>query len=108
MDKTLSYIGLCRKAGKIVLGTDMTADAVRDGKIKLALLSSDASKNTVKRITDCCAYRGVKLVTLPFTNAQIGHATGKSSTAAAGITDDNFAALILKSFQTFQEQHKSI
>ncbi|MBO4422745.1 MAG: ribosomal L7Ae/L30e/S12e/Gadd45 family protein, partial [Clostridia bacterium] len=94
MDKTLSYLGLCKKAGKLVSGTDMTVEAIREGRIRLALTSSDASGNTCKRIKDACAYRNVPYASLPYDRIRISDALGNSgSTAAVGITDGGFAAM---------------
>lgn len=101
-DRILSCVGLCRKAGKLIAGTELTVEAIRGGKIKLALLSSDASRNTEKRIGDCCSYRHVELIRLPYTSEALGAAVGKASTASAGITDVGFAEMIKKALQ---EQH---
>ena len=97
-DKTLSYLGLCKKAGKLVCGTDMTTEAIRAGKAKAAFTASDASANTVKRISDGCSYRNIPYFSLPFTCEQIGKAAGKSGGAASvGVLDENFAGMIIKS-----------
>ena len=97
MDKTLSYIGLCQKAGKLVCGTELATEAIRAGKVKAAFTASDASDNTVKRISDGCRYRNIPYASLPFTREQLGKAAGKSGgTASAAVTDGNFADMILK------------
>jgi len=97
-DKTLSCIGLCKKAGRLISGTELTAEAIRGGKIKAAFTSLDASKNTVKRISDCCSYRGVRYIQLPHTSDQIGRALGRESGIASfGVTDEGFADMIIRS-----------
>ena len=103
-EKVLSYLGLCKKAGKLVCGTDMAADMIRRGKAVLALTSSDASSNTVKRISDCCKFRSVEYTALPCTTEQTGRAVGRSGgIAALCITDSSFAEMIKKAItQTFQ------
>lgn len=96
-DKILSYLGLCRKAGKLVCGTDPATDAIRHNKAVLALTASDASDNTKKRIGDACRYRGIDCAALPFTCQQAGAAVGKSGRIASyAITDPNFADMIKK------------
>ena len=96
-DKILSYLGLCRKAGKLICGTDPATDAIRHGKAVMALTAADASDNTKKRIEDGCKYRNVEYATLPFTCFQVGAAVGKSGgIAAAVITEPNFADMIRK------------
>ena len=100
MDKTLSYVGLCKKAGKLVCGTDMTTEAIRAGKIKAAFTASDASANTVKQISDGCSYRNITYRTLPFTCAELGAAIGKDGNiAVVGVTDEGFAGMILKTLE---------
>ena len=98
MNKTLSYIGLCRKAGRLVIGAELTVEAIRVGKIKSAFTAKDASDNTVKRIKDACAYRSIPYKPIPYTKEQLGAALGKESAAAVGVTDDSFAAMIANSF----------
>lgn len=75
----------------------MAADAIRRGKAVMALTSSDASANTVKRISDCCNFRSVEYRALPCTTEQTGRALGRSGgIAAVCITDGNFADMIKK------------
>ncbi len=97
MDKALSYFGLCKKAGKLVCGTELTTEAIRAGKVKAAFTASDASANTKKRISDGCAYRSIPYASLPFTCEQLGGAAGKSGgIASVGVIDGGFADMILK------------
>jgi hypothetical protein len=50
----LSMIGICKKAGAAVCGTDMICEALRRGAKAPAIvvISEDASKNTEKRLTE--------------------------------------------------------
>ena len=97
MDKTLSYVGLCRKAGKLVAGTEPATEAIRAGKVKAAFTASDASANTKKRISDGCSYRNIPYASLPFTCEQLGKAIGKDGgIASVAVTDVSFAEMILK------------
>ena len=50
----LFSIGLARKAGKLVSGTDFVCDAIRNKKIFLVVCSESVSDNTRKKISDCC------------------------------------------------------
>ena len=42
-------LGLCRRAGKLLIGADLCAGAVKRGETKLIVLASDASENTRKK-----------------------------------------------------------
>ena len=96
MDKLLSMLGLAYKAGKIKFGGKGVTDAVR-GKNKpdLVLLAQDASENSVKKVSDCCTYYQVRLLTAYATKAQIGHMLkGRSDVACVAVTDSGFANAI--------------
>lgn len=97
-DKALSYIGICKKAGRIAVGTELTCAALKEAKIKLAVCSTDASGNTKKRVSDRCNYYGVRYAEGGFTSAELGKAVGsRGEVAAVGITDEGLANAILHS-----------
>ena len=91
----LFRLGLGRKAGKMLIGTDNVCDGVRDGRVRLILLASDASQNTVKRATNCAKYYNTEFGILDgVTTDELGRALGKSSAACVGITDENIVRLV--------------
>ena len=92
-------IGLARRAGKLVFGTEMVRDAVRSEKNEnsgkrplLVFVSSDASENTLKRISDCCFFYSVPLVKADVTSEELGRMIGKTSdVACVAMTDKNMS-----------------
>ena len=52
MSKTLSTIGLCRRAGKLIYGFDAVVEAVKPpgSKVSGVLVTSDLSEKTKKEI----------------------------------------------------------
>ena len=50
MDRVLQYIGLTRKSGKLVIGTDSVIKSLQNNKIKLILIGSDASSSTLDKM----------------------------------------------------------
>lgn len=92
-DKLLGFLGLCRKAGKLVLGTPMVCEELR-GKRKPALVvaSAGASAPTKKRLATKCAFYGVPLREVPVAPDLLAHAVGKSGNlAAVAVTDPKMA-----------------
>ena len=93
--KIMSLIGIAKKAGKVISGTDMAVESVRSGRknsVKLLLLASDASKNTLKRIENTSAYYQVPVIKLVVDKAELARITGHSSALSViGITDAGFA-----------------
>ena len=96
MDKLLSMLGLAYKAGKIVFGSEGVSGAIRSkNRPPIVLLASDASENSVKRITDGCKYYKVDLITAYVTKQEIGHILkGRSDVACVAVTDIGFANAI--------------
>ena len=99
-DKFLSYIGISKKAGRTVTGTELTCEAIRNGKIRLAVLASDASANTEKRLRNCCEYYGVRFVKCAYGSDLLGKAVGsRGRVASVGLTDEGLAEAAIKSLQ---------
>ena len=91
-DKTLSYIGIARKAGKLAIGTPNVCDAMRRGMRGVVFASSDASEPTKKRLTDKCTYYGVRLCTLYESGDELAYLVGKTGqVASVMITDAGLA-----------------
>lgn len=93
---TLRSLGLCAKARKLVCGTPMICEALRGrGKPFLVLSASDNSENTQKKLSDKCAYYGVRLVVLSVGGEELSRAVGKQSrVAAVAVTDENLCRLV--------------
>ena len=90
--KVLSMLGLSRRAGAVIIGTDLVTKSLPSGKVKLVMYACDASFNTEKKITDKCKFYKVKCVKSLFDGGEIAHAIGKQSTVSVvGITDENFS-----------------
>jgi len=89
-------IGLCKRAGAVVCGTELICTALHGGKpMTLVLTASDASAGTLKRITDKCTFYHVQTAALPLSTEQLAQALGsKGLVAAVGITQYQLARLV--------------
>ncbi len=92
-ERFLTFLGLCRRAGKTVHGTPLVCEALAKRRPPyLVLLSQSASGGTAKKITDKCKYYRVPLLVVPATTERLARAVGKSGAiAAVAVTDENFA-----------------
>lgn len=95
-EKTLSYLGLCRRAGKLALGHDAVAEAVRSNKAKLCLLTSDASPRHKKELD--AANATVPVLSMPIASQELSFAIGKKVCVLA-VLDDGFAKAVQKQFE---------
>lgn len=92
-------IGLARRAGKTVIGTEQVCLALAKTKseVKLVLFSHTASDATKKKITVKCEFYGVKAIEINIDTEELARLLGKSfATAAVAVTDDNLAVAIEK------------
>ena len=96
--RLLGMIGLCRRAGKLVMGAELVALAMAASKKpSLIVVSCDASANTKKRMTTKAAYYGIPLLPIEVSSEALGAAIGKSgSIAAVAVKDDNFANELIR------------
>ena len=97
-NKILSTLGICRKAGKVVTGTDNVCIRMREKKdVSLVLAADGLSDNTKKKISDKAAFYNVKVIYTEFDMIALGLAVGKDNgCACVGITDKGLADSIGK------------
>ena len=98
--KLLSSLGLCVGAGAAIIGVPLICAAMKKGGAKapkMVFEASDSSDNTHKRISDRCAFYGVKQIRLGCDGMALAAAVGKSSSVAAlAVTDENLCRLAEK------------
>ena len=95
MGKTGNCIGLCRKAGRCVLGDFAAEKTVRAGKAKLVLLDETASANTKDKYRYLCKGREVPLLLVK----SPGEAAGQPGKMVLAVTDEGFAHMIAEAYQ---------
>ena len=76
-EKLLGFLGLSKKAGKLVFGFDMTEEAMRKGNAKAVLLSADCSERTARNVKRIAEETGTEVLILPLTMDEIGYAVAK-------------------------------
>lgn len=94
-NKIYSMIGFAKKAGKILTGSEVCEKALKSGKVKAIIISSDASKNTAKKFIDMCKYRSIPYRIFGMKD-ELGKYTGKEEIVVLGLCDKDFSNLILK------------
>lgn len=93
--KTDSYLGLARKAGRLLTGTDTCRQAVRSGKLKLIIIAQDTAPGSLKKVKNAAESHGIPWRI--FGNSdELSRITGSSGRYVFGITDAGFADVIIK------------
>jgi ribosomal protein L7Ae-like RNA K-turn-binding protein len=90
----INTIGLALRARKLTVGTELTINELRRGKIYLIILASDASSNTIKKVTDKAKSYQTEVI-MELTSDEISKALGKNDIKVIGITDRGFSQLLM-------------
>jgi ribosomal protein L7Ae-like RNA K-turn-binding protein len=77
------FLGLCHRAGQVVLGQDACIDAVRKRSAALALLDESSSEPSKKRFRNACESHRVPLYQVP--EGLIAGALGRNGAMAAAV-----------------------
>ena len=91
--KTLQLVGLARRAGRAVAGTQAVRDAGRRGELRLILVAGDVTENARRRVSGVLADPAVEVVECA-TRQTLGRALGRQGVAVVGITDTGLASRI--------------
>ncbi|MQS51519.1 L7Ae/L30e/S12e/Gadd45 family ribosomal protein [Companilactobacillus mishanensis] len=81
----LNFLGIAVRAGKIISGTELTLQGVRDNTVKLVIIASDCSDRTKKEISNKTDFYKVPL-NASFTSQELKKSIGKDR-KVMGITD---------------------
>ena len=99
MARILQNLGLCRRAGSLVIGTEQVLDAVRSGRAKIVLIAGDIAEGTEQKIAALCAHRSVPVEKLSAGRAELARAVGKEAPLAAVAVGEDFFKLITLSLE---------
>jgi len=93
VQRQLKALGMCKRAGKLVSGTELVCEAVKKGRAVVVVTASGASPSSIKRVADKCAFYGVEHILVDTDTLSLGAAIGKSTAASAAITDRELSKL---------------
>lgn len=89
-DRVLSFLGICRRAGKLVIGAQVAEASVKEGKSRLVLYAADASENSLKRVRRTAAEKGVPVRCAGRSKDALSVSLGRLS-AVLSVEDAGFA-----------------
>lgn len=90
MNKVLSILGLCMKAGLLSAGELAAENAIKSQKARLLIIAEDASANTKKKFYNSSEFYKVKMVYYG-NKEELGKAVGKAERSVMAVCDDGFA-----------------
>ncbi|WP_102346904.1 YlxQ family RNA-binding protein [Bacillus sp. Marseille-P3661] len=94
-ERWMSLLGLSNRASQLTSGEELVLKEIRSGRAKLVILSSDASKNTTKKISDKCLFYNVPLKKVK-DRFILGQAIGKEARVVVAILENGFAKKLVE------------
>ena len=88
--KVLGLVGLGIRARRAVVGVQQVRDAARRGKLKLALVASDASRNSMDKVVPLLTARSVAILQ-GFKSEELAASCGRESVSVLGVLDAGLA-----------------
>ena len=93
--KLLGALGLCKKAGKLTVGFDAVADAIRRGSAKLLVLTGDLSPKSASRIKMLAMEHKVRYLSIDAAMDDIERLLGKRAGILA-VSDQGLAGVVTR------------
>ncbi len=96
-DRLLSFLGLCRRAGKMTIGNDAVTQNINNGKTYLIILAQDVSDRTEETLRKKLEKSGSRLEIrkLPYSRDDMNAALGKFA-GVMSVDDKGFAKKIIE------------
>lgn len=95
MNKIFSLLGLAKRAGKVIVGTDAVISKLQANNLHLIFVAKDASLATIDKIEKKAFYYNVRIIK-SFTSDELSKAIGSNNNKVLGISDNGFAKAMLK------------
>lgn len=97
-----SYLGFATRSRNLITGSNTCLFAMNKRQLKLLIIASDVSENTMKKMKKAAEDRKVNY-RIYSTSDDLSYACGTSGKGVFGITDENFANVILKEIDGEQQ-----
>lgn len=95
--KALGLVGLGLRGRLAVVGVQQVRDAAKHGKLKVALVAHDASKNSLDKVVGLLKAREVPMID-KFSAVELGTVAGREAVAVIGVTNTGLARGIRDAF----------
>lgn len=102
-DRILSLLGLCRRAGKLVIGADPTIESINKGKSEIVIFANDFSKNSIKPVLTAAHSGNIKAFSINRSKDELSFALGKLC-GVLSVEDKGFADKLSQLIENENEQ----
>jgi ribosomal protein L7Ae-like RNA K-turn-binding protein len=85
-DSFLQFLGLAKRAGKLVEGYNQCEEIIKRRKVHLVILSMDVSTNTKELFVRICKDKNIEVLQ-HYSNTELGEAVGRPEINVLCVTD---------------------
>lgn len=89
-NKFLQFLGITRKAGKLVIGYNKCEELLKTGTANLVILSKDISENSKKKFEKYSLEHNIDVVNI-FSSSELGNVLGMESIKVICVADENMS-----------------
>ncbi|WP_246559457.1 DUF448 domain-containing protein [Citrifermentans pelophilum] len=100
-DRIASYVALANKAGKVISGSDMVAEAIKKNNAGIVVIAKDVSSEIGQK-TEYLATRAAIPCYRALTRDRIGALLGKGLRSSVAIQNGDFVPVVLKEIERFR------
>ena len=96
MNNRLSTLGLCIRAGKLIMGFDAVTEEIKSPKTKVCgvLIASDLSEKTKKEVRFECGRAEITVTEIPETLDELKEITGKRAGVIAVLDEGLYGSVV--------------
>lgn len=105
--KLLSYMGFAAKARKIVNGYNTCVFTMEKRRVKLLIIAADLAENSKKKMISAAGKYNVEYRVFG-DSEEMSRMTGTAGKGIFGITDENFANVILKEIDHIEALEREV
>lgn len=99
-------LGLARRAGAVVVGTDAVRSAVRDGRAALVLFAADAAEGQLGKVQGVLRHHPVPVRWMP-DRVALGAAVGSGPTTAVAVVASTFGETLARMLPDRREDSRA-
>ncbi|WP_097025497.1 ribosomal L7Ae/L30e/S12e/Gadd45 family protein [Clostridium peptidivorans] len=94
-DKLLSFLGIAKKAGKVIEGYNKCEETTLKNKCFLLIVSSNCALNTIEKFLRISEKKDIPMIN-HYSTEELSTAIGREGIGIIGISDSSIASKILE------------
>ncbi len=93
-DRILSFLGICRRAGRLQIGAQPTVDSANAHNAELIIFANDFSRHSARPVLEAALKNNIKILTINRSKDELSPALGKLC-GAVSVEDEGFAKKLI-------------